>query len=90
MNEEMLTALIERLTADLAEAFDTPVRTKLTLYLAASELLCESMQPEDREALRMATATLALRCLGVGDLAVERAKVQLATGRDQPTFNRRQ
>lgn len=90
MNEERLGILVERLTEDLSAAFDEETRAKLTLYLAASELLVEEWQPQDREALRMATAALALRCLGVSNVAVERAKVQLATGRDQPTLMRRQ
>ena len=82
--------LIERLRADLTEALPPPVLRNLTLYIAASELAVEDLQPADRGALRIAAAHLALQTLGVDDARIERAKTQLATGRNPVTLNRRQ
>jgi hypothetical protein len=80
--DSRLAVLNERLRADLAEALGPDVLPKLVLFLATSELICEDMQPQDRGALRLAVAHLALQTLGVTDAAVEAAKTTLVTGRD--------
>ncbi len=90
MNEEQLSALIDHLVADLREALPPEALPRMVLYRAACERLVEYWQPDDRNELRYATSHLALQALGVTDAAVERAKVQLTTGCDFDTLNRRQ
>ena len=88
MNER-IAKLLERLMDDLHEALPPDLATKLVLYVAASELICEDLQPEDRGALRFATMHLAFQALGVTDSGIERAKIQLESGRDLDSLNRR-
>jgi hypothetical protein len=90
MNEQRLGVLLDRLTADLRDALPPELKPLLILYVAATELLFEEWQPADAGALRSAVARLALDSLGVTDCSVERAKMTLATGRDQTTLDRRQ
>ena len=82
-----LGPLVGQLLADLCEALSPDLQAKLVLYRAACELLVEDLQPRDRGALCYATSHLALQALGVTDAAVERVKVQLATGRDPETLD---
>lgn len=90
MTPERLGVLIERLRNDLSEAFSDEVKAKLSLYIAASELLMDELQPEDAGHLRFATSALALETLGVSSTAVERQKVLLSGGRNVEYLNRRQ
>jgi hypothetical protein len=83
LSEERLGVLIERLQADLREAFTEDLRKLLALYIGASELLVEEWQPADRGALRAATVRLALECLGVRDCDIQSVKDTLS-GHEPP------
>jgi hypothetical protein len=82
-SEERLGVLLERVQADLREAFTEDLRKLIALYVAASELLIEDMQPQDRGALRAATVRLALECLGVRDRDIQSVKDTLS-GHEPP------
>lgn len=82
-----LGVLIERLQTDLREALPLEDWAKMVLLCAASELVCEDMQPDDRGSLRFAAARLVLETFDVSDSAIERAKEQLSTGREPESLN---
>jgi len=87
MNEDRLGVLIDRLARDLRDELPRDVIAKLVLYVAASELLFDEWQPADAGQLRFAVVRLALETIGITDTGIERAKVQLSTGRDPDTLN---
>jgi hypothetical protein len=85
--ERRLGELIGRLQRDLTEELPPELLPKVMLYIAASELLVEEVQPADAGLLRNATCRLVLETLGLSDSSIERAKVQLSTQRDPDSLN---
>lgn len=82
MNIEQIGIMIGRLSEELREELSVATRKKLIMYIAATELMAEDTQPDDRGTLRLAAAHLALQSFGITDANVERCKDLLASGRD--------
>jgi hypothetical protein len=84
VNAQQVERLIEKLTADLRDRFADDA-AELALLAAASELWLEH-DGSNAPNLRLLTARLVLDVLGVRDTAIERCRLQLATGLDPDTL----
>lgn len=72
-----LARMIQWLREYLSEALDAELKTKMSYYIAANELLMKDEWPQGEAHLRATAALLALEMLGVGSIMIERHKMML-------------